>query len=169
MMTIQCTKKLATELDVPLSNEKPENFNPLYCWHAHLFSFNRRKCILVMNNETRYNFVMFGLLKADFKRFSDLIVKQLSDNLLADGIEQALVDNYLQNRGDVSYTPTSDRSIIGQINDMIMVAQYVMNGNIIDTGDPEIDQVNRMLNRFVMLKLPKLYSGETMHDALQNF
>lgn len=166
MITIQCTKKLAAQLDVPLANEKPEYSNPLYCWHAHLFSFNRRKCVLVMNNETRYNFVMFGLVKADFKRFGELIVKQISSNLLADGMEQALVDKYLQKYGEVSYTPTSDRSIIGQINEMIMVAQYEMEGNIIESGDPEIDQVNRMLNKFVFLKLPKLYSGETMHDAI---
>lgn len=167
MITIQCTKKLASELGVPLLIEKPKHSNPLYCWHAHLFSFSRRKCVLVMNNETRYNFVMFGLVKVDFKRFDDLIVKQISDNLLADGMEQVLVDKYLLNCGDVSYTPTSDRSIIGQINEMIMVAQYEMEGNIDEYGDPKIDQVNRFLNRFVILKLPKLYSGETMYDALQ--
>lgn len=168
MITVQCTKKLAAELGVALLNEKPKHSKPLFGWHAHLFSFNRRKCVLVMNNETRYNFVMFGLVKADFKRFGDLIVKHISDNLLADGMEQDLVDKYLQNCGDVSYTPTSDRSIIGQINEMIMVAQDEMEDYIDEFGDPGIDQVNRFLNRFLFLKLPKLYSGVTMHDALQN-
>ncbi|MBD2872556.1 hypothetical protein IDH41_28645 [Paenibacillus sp. IB182493] len=121
-----------------------------------------------MNNETRYNFVIFGLVKADCKRFGELIKKQISDNLLADGLKEAWIDKYLQYSENVSYTPTSDRSILSQINEMIVVAKYEMEGNIVETGDPEINQVNRMLNRYVFLKLPKLYSGETMYDALQN-
>lgn len=51
---------------------------------------------------------------------------------------------------------------------MVMVAKYVMESNMDQFDDPGIDQVNRMLNRYVFLKLPKLYSGETMQDALQN-
>ena len=47
------------------------------------------------------------------------------------------------------------------------VAQFEMEGNGIEFNDPQVDAVNRMLNRFVMLQLPK-YSGETMFDALQN-
>ncbi|MDU0331044.1 DUF6933 domain-containing protein [Paenibacillus barengoltzii] len=168
MITIQCTKKLAAEFDVSLFKEKPEHANPLYCWHAHLFAFHRRKCVLVMNNETRYNFVMFGLVKVDFKQFPNLFVKHISRNLLADGMEQALVDKYTQNCRDVSFASTSDRSIIGQINEMIMVAKYEMEGNLDEFGDPRNDQVNRMLNRYAFLKLPQLYSGETMHDVLQN-
>ena len=41
-----------------------------------------------------------------------------------------MVDKYTQNCRDVSYAPTSDRSIIGQINEMIMVAKYEMEGNM---------------------------------------
>jgi hypothetical protein len=51
---------------------------------------------------------------------------------------------------------------------MIMVAKFEMEGNISEYNDPEIEQVNRFLNRFVFLKLPKLYSGETMLELLQN-
>jgi hypothetical protein len=51
---------------------------------------------------------------------------------------------------------------------MIMMAKLEMEQNISESGDLEIDQVNRYLNRFVFLKLPKLYSGVTMRDTLQN-
>jgi hypothetical protein len=168
MITVQCTKKLATELKFPLSNEKSINSRPLFCWHAHLFLFNRRKCVLVMNNETRYNFILFGLKKDSFNRFNEIIIENISANLLADGMDKILIDKYLQDHRKIAYTPTSDRSILGQINEMIMVAQYEMEGNLNETNDPDIEQVNRFLNRFIMLKLPKLYAGVTMHEALQN-
>jgi hypothetical protein len=167
MITIQCTKKLAAELKVPVSNEKIHS-RLLFSWHAHLFLFNRRKCVLVMNNETRYNFVLYGLKKDDFKRFDELIIESMTENLIADGMEQSLVYKYLQDHRQVNYAPTSDRSILGQINEMIMIAQYEMGGNVSENNDPDIEQVNRFLNRFVFFKLPKLYSGETMHEALQN-
>jgi hypothetical protein len=167
MLTIQCTKKLQAELKVPLPSGKPINYQSLLCWHSHLFLFNRRKCVLAMNNETRYNFVIFGLKKDSFNRFDEIIFENISANLLADGMDKALIDTYLQDHRQINYTPTSDRSIIGQINDMIMIAQYEMERNMNEVNDPDIEQVNRFLNRFVMLKLPKLYAGETMHDALQ--
>ena len=121
-----------------------------------------------MNNAARYNFVIYGLIRDDFKRFEELILEKIAENLLADGIEQSLVDKYLQPSREVICTPTSDRSILSQINEMIMVARYEMEGNISEANDPNIEQVNRFLNRFDFLKLPKLYSGETMYEALQN-
>lgn len=165
MLTIQCTKKLAAELDISLFREMSEHSKPLYCWHSHLFTFHRRKCVLVMNNETRYNFVLFGLVKADFKRYGDLIREHISRNLLDDGMEQYLIDRYLNFCNEVGYMATNNRSILSQMNEMIKIAQFEMQGNMDEFGDPHIEQVNRLLNKFVMLQLPK-FSGEMMRDAL---
>jgi len=79
-----------------------------------------------------------------------------------------LIDGYLKNYKQLIYTKTSDRSILGQINEMIFVAKDEIERNISEMGDPAIDQVNRLLNRFIILKLPKLYTIEAMHEALQD-
>jgi hypothetical protein len=50
-----------------------------------------------MNNETRYNFVIFGLKKEDFKRFDSMIVESIVENLLDDGVSPVLIDHYLKN------------------------------------------------------------------------
>jgi hypothetical protein len=150
-----------------LSEEKSKTSEALYCWHAHVFLFNRRKCVLVMNNETRYNFILYGLKKDDFKRFDELLVKNITENLRADGIDQEIIEHYLEGHGQIQYAPTSDRSIIGQINEMIMVTQYKLEAYKDDNIEPDLYKINRMLNRFIMLKLPLLYSGETMRVALQ--
>lgn len=166
MLIIQCTKKLSDELKADISKVKPRVTNPLYSWHAHLFLWNRRKCVLVMNNKTRYNFVLFGLKKNDFKRFDDIVVQAITENLSADGIGEGIIKKYIQNCTEVSYTATSDRSIISQINEMIMASEHRMREDKLDGIKTDIYELNRWLNRYIMMKLPKLYAGETMLEEL---
>jgi hypothetical protein len=166
VLTIQCTKKLADELKAGLSKVKPVDTDALYSWHAHLFLYNRRKCILVMNNKTRYNFILISLKKDDFKEFNNLIVKSIAENLAMDGVDKVVIEKYIENCTPVSYTATSDRGIISQINEMIMASESKMRQDKLDSIETDIYELNRWLNRYVMMKLPKLYSGETMLEEL---
>ncbi|WP_425517641.1 DUF6933 domain-containing protein [Paenibacillus oenotherae] len=78
--------------------------------------------------------------------FGELLVKHISENMLADQIDQALVDRYLDNAGEISYAPTSDRSIISQINEMVMDAKDIMEMNRAKTGDLGISKHSFYLN-----------------------
>lgn len=93
-------------MKVTVSDKERIVAEPLYRWHAHLFFCQRRKCVLVMNNVTRYNFVMYGLKKGDFNRFNQLVKEKIAENLLADGIAQTRIEKYLQNIGEATYTET---------------------------------------------------------------
>ncbi|WCK52336.1 hypothetical protein PP175_12775 [Aneurinibacillus sp. Ricciae_BoGa-3] len=126
MLTIQCTKKPSDELKAEVSKVKPIDTDPLYSWHAHLFLYNRRKCVLFMNNKTRYNFILVALKKDDFKEFNNLIVKSIVENLSMDGVDKVVIEKYIQNCTAVSYTVTSERGIISQINEMIMASKNKM-------------------------------------------
>lgn len=75
---------------------------------------------------------------------------------------------YINKCGQVSYTSTNDRSIISQINEMIRVSKYKMEADKVNGIETDIYKLNRFLNGFIMLKLPELYSGETMRSALQS-
>lgn len=120
-----------------------------------------------MNNETRYNFVMYGLKREDFKRFDKLVIENIAENFIADGFDQALIDQYLHGMGEVSYAKTSNKSILSQMNDVIMFAKYDMEKNLAETGELGLVEINRFYNRYIFTKLPKFYSVETMQDALQ--
>ncbi|WP_412679230.1 DUF6933 domain-containing protein [Brevibacillus formosus] len=167
-MTFQCTKKLIAELKVTVSDKEKIVSEPLYRWHAHLFVYQRRKCVLVMNNVTRYNFVMHGLKREDFNRFDQLVKEKIAENLLAEGVTQTLIEKYLQNVGEATYTETSDRSILSQMNDMIWIAQDDMDRNMRESNELGIDQVNRFLNDYIMTKLPQLFPRQAMLEALEN-
>lgn len=166
MLTIQCTKKLADELKINVVKVKPLVLNPLYAWHAHLFFIQRHKCVLVMNNHTRYNFLMYGLKKADFNNFDNIVIDAIRENLLFDGNDESIVEKYMQGCGQVIYTATSDRSVVGQINEMRFAIEYHFEDDRVDGKETDISELNRWLNKFIMSKLSLGYSGETMKLAL---
>lgn len=140
---------------------------PFYSWHAHLFVYQRRKCVLVMNNVTRYNFIMVGLKKAEFNRFHLLMKEKIAENLIAEGFAQSLVEKYMEKIGEPTYTQTSDRSLIGQMNEMIWFAEMKMDHIEREIDDVEIDRVNRFLNDCVMTKLPQAFPRVAMREALE--
>lgn len=49
---------------------------------------------------------------------------------------------------------------------MRMFIEVVFKDNKANGVKTDINKLNRSLNKFVMLRLPKLYSGETMKDEL---
>lgn len=166
MLAIQCTKKLKDELKIYIPKEISVTLDLFYSWHSHLFMLNRRKCVIVMNNLTTYNFIMMGLRKDNFKAYDQTVVAAIKENLLAEGASKEQVDKYMKNCDLAAYLPTSDRSIISQMNEMIRVVEHWNSMNKYEGVEANIDEINRKLNRFVMLKLPKSYSGKTMLEEL---
>jgi hypothetical protein len=95
MIAIHTTKKLYAKLPTVASMKQCEieeseantldsadpasrlgNDNPLSGWHANLLILQRRNCILLVHDATRFPLFMKGLVKADFAHF---------DRLFADG------------------------------------------------------------------------------------
>jgi hypothetical protein len=68
----------------------------------------------------------------------------------------------MQNCHSAIYLPTSDRSIISQMNEMIRVIEYWNSMDKYEGVETDIQEINRRLSRYVMLKLLKSYSRETM-------
>ncbi|WP_412176701.1 DUF6933 domain-containing protein [Bacillus sp. T3] len=51
-MIIHCTKKLLDQLQVkPVSDVENED---IYSWHANLLMINRKKIVVLVNNQNRY-------------------------------------------------------------------------------------------------------------------
>jgi hypothetical protein len=167
MIAIQCTKKLINELKINISKDDFLPIAPLYSWHSHLFLCNRKKCVIVMNNLTRFNFIVTGLKKADFVKYDQIVTNAIEENLFAEGASKDRIDKYMRHCSPAIYRTTSERSIISQMNEMIMFAEHCMSLDKYDGIETNIQKLNRELNRFVMSKLPKCYSGERMLEELE--
>lgn len=116
-MIIGCTKKLADAMKIKLSDNIPITHTPFYEWHANLFTFDRRKGVILMNNKTRYCIILYGLKAEHFKKFDVIVLNAIKETFLAEGLPVSKVDAYITQCGDVACTKTYDRSILSQINE----------------------------------------------------
>ncbi|XUX04628.1 hypothetical protein QM454_08935 [Sporosarcina sp. UB5] len=56
-MRIHSTKKLLDQIPFDLAVGVGEEGNPLFSWHAHLIVIDRRKAVVLMNDQSRYAIV----------------------------------------------------------------------------------------------------------------
>ena len=92
-MLIQCTKKLLDALKV--KPENPPEEEALFCWHAHLVIMDRRKTVVLMNDQNRYIVVLHGLKAKDCKEFHKLVVQGIRQAFREEGIKEEVIDRYL--------------------------------------------------------------------------
>lgn len=153
-MVIGITKKLDDKLKIGINSVPDILPNAIYCWHAHLFIWNRRNCVLFMNNKTRYCILLYGIKQGDKKNLQDLFLTQLSINMQNDGITIDRIDRYIEGCGDIYMTKTTDRSIIGSINDAILLLGYTI-ADYYNNGFFDQNGVNSEINDYVMGPLAK--------------
>lgn len=119
-MFIECTKKCSDAMKIKTNDIVPIKREPFYEWHAHLFMFERRKAIILMNNQTRYCIILYGLKAEHFRKFDSIVLAAIHETFLAEGFSENQVDTYIANCGEVIYTKTHDRSIISQITEFLI-------------------------------------------------
>jgi len=114
-MILHCSQKLAAKLpDVsPMSLDET---SPLGSWHGHLFSMDRRQCVMFCHDATRYVLFLPGLRKADFAElgsawFRPLYLATLAMFVCPDTqikkVERAL--------GPMRFDMATDRSVQGSL------------------------------------------------------
>jgi hypothetical protein len=116
-MLIECTKKLGDYLKITLEDITPIEREPFYEWHANLFMFDRRKGVILMNNQTRYCIILYGLKGEHIKRFNEIVLTSIEETFIAEGFPIDKVNRYIEHCGEVVTAKTHDRSILGQINE----------------------------------------------------
>ena len=116
-MLIECTKKLSEVMKINLAPYDESKADPFYEWHANVFMLFRRKGVLLMNNKTRYSIVLYGLKMEHFKKFDDIVLDAIEETFLIEGLAKEAVEAYIEDCGQVQYTKTHDRRVLGQMND----------------------------------------------------
>ncbi len=148
-MIIECTKKLADAMKIKLKSYDTTNADPFFEWHANLFMFVRRKGVLLMNNKTRYCIVLYGVRMEHFKRFDKVVIDSIRGTFLAEGFGEDLVDKYIAKCGNIDYTKTHDRSVLGQMQDVDIsiswkLEEYLPSENI------NLIELNKWVNNTLM-------------------
>ena len=127
MPTLFCTAKLSKLFGVRVRYDSVSMDN----WNGHLFSLEKRKCIVVVHKETFYSVVLFDVLKGDLGNFDQMFLdnylEQLkNDGLLTDAIQRKALKEFP--KWNISVTD-DDKSAIGYINDCIKRLTWPFGGD----------------------------------------
>ncbi|MCE5172662.1 hypothetical protein LQV63_25665 [Paenibacillus profundus] len=163
MITISCTKKLF-ELSSFVEEQDTETDDEFFKWHANVFRMAKKNNLIIMNNKTRYCFVLFGIKKEHFKNFKQLFVKSLIDNLQAEGIPDSKINEYVDKANKMKFTKTYDRSVLGSMTDMVKMTEFLIE-DYLPMQEMNILDLNKKNNHSPIVKL-KNFPDRLMKEAL---
>lgn len=164
MITISCTKKLF-ELSSFVEEQVNETSDEFYNWHANVFRMAKKNNLIIMNNKTRYCFILFGVKKEHFKKnFNQLFINSLVENLRAEGISESLIDKYISKADKINFTKTYDRSVLGSMNDMVKMTEFLIE-DYLPIHEMNIIDLNKENNDTPIVKLKK-FPNSFMKEAL---
>jgi hypothetical protein len=81
MPILRCTSKLLKEIDDSPTVDAVPSSSPLGDWYGHLFTVERRKCIIFINEPTLFVCIACNLLKADYRSIKPFFAKLLMQTL----------------------------------------------------------------------------------------
>jgi hypothetical protein len=125
-MTIYCSKKLETFLGQIIPIIQPTESSYLGDWNGHLFTIDRKKSLIFMNNKTCYSLVMTNVLKKDMKDlgqvFKERLIRQLAHDLNINERQEIKIRKEL---ADIVLSKSNnDKKIIGTINHHVDSLKY---------------------------------------------
>ncbi len=168
MQLIHCTQKLLKELgQKPVANIEPIK-SILGSWHANFFLIERRKCVLVTNDNTFYTLFIPYLKKQDFQHFNIVFGQSLFKNLLHENFTQRQIEVVLEENRKIIFARTNNRSILGSMNDQKVQLEYRIyyQGGLENTA---IYDLNKELNRNLLKAIDYQYPIELLKERLKAF
>ncbi|MDS0525917.1 plasmid pRiA4b ORF-3 family protein [Clostridium sp. SHJSY1] len=113
-MNICCTKKLQDEMEIKIKEYNEEN--DIFSWSVNLIKLKRKKAVVVVNDSSRFGFILFGLKAKDFKKIDELIVEGIKRCLKDENIKEELIENYINDAGKVTYSKTKGPKYVSRLN-----------------------------------------------------
>jgi hypothetical protein len=113
-MIVHCTQKLSAKLTEVSATPLAET-SPLGSWHAHLYNYGRRQCVMFCHDESRYVLFLPGLVKSHFTDLGRLHRELFRASLVAQGVNEMLLARVALALGPVQFDLNTDRSVLGSM------------------------------------------------------
>ena len=150
---LRCTRKLLTEMEARVASAaEPAHAARLGDWYAHLLRIERKKCVIFTCERTLLTFLAVGLDRDAIRGFAVLFQEGLRRLLESEGFEPGDVDRVLDEYQELAVAPTTDRSVLGSLNDLArMAAAHIERDGGLRGCD--LGAINHQLNRTPMGRL----------------
>ncbi len=153
-MTIYCSNKLEKFLG-QISTKFQESIDSDFGdWNGHLFTIDRKKCLIFLNNRTCYSVLLTNVYKKDLKNFTQLFKERLIQQLDHDlGISESQEVKIRQELGDIFVSKSNnDKKIIGTINHIVENLKFSRYENAVEYWD-EVEVTGHINDSLVGTKI----------------
>ncbi|MDQ3564911.1 MAG: hypothetical protein M3436_12465 [Pseudomonadota bacterium] len=160
-LLIHCTQKLLAEIPDRFIDPSASGAS----WHANLLRFDRRKCVLFTHDESLYSVFVPGLRKPEFEQLDEVFGQRLFKALVWDEFAQTQIERMLEACRVVRFTRSSNRSVLGSMNDMrFQIGAHMQ----CDGGLASVDlaQLHHALNRTPFSAIDYGYPVERLQEHL---
>jgi len=141
--------------------------NPLFSWHANIVRVNRRKTVVLVNDASRYNVILYGLKAKDFKNIENITLSGIGEILLSDGVNTEIIDKYLEEAGQVVFSKTQNRTLVARLNKGCEAADIFYDCYFEDSISQSL--VSQKANKFIFVDCSNGYKhpNEIFYEQLQ--
>lgn len=163
-MIIRCTQKLLSELKAHPEPSEPVTESFMDC-HATLFLIQRHKCVMISNDLTLFTVFIPFLRKPEFKFFDRVVGEYFFKNLLHENFSQVQIEAVLSEFKNVSFQKTSNRRVIGSMNDLRRAVEY----RVYEAGSLDrinLYELNEQLNRTYLGAINRKYPIKVLREKL---
>jgi tetratricopeptide (TPR) repeat protein len=128
MMIIRLTQKLAKKIKVAPTDAAPRTENPFSDWTANLFTVGRTQYIILTHSASLYSVVFPGRGINASDKFIEQALSALGEQMANAGYGEIFEKRIAPLAGDVGFSKTGDRSVLGSMNDLIQQMKYRLEG-----------------------------------------
>ncbi|OAI18310.1 hypothetical protein A1507_09705 [Methylomonas koyamae] len=150
MLVLRCTKKLQTALklkktDLVDANVETSNF---CSWYLNLIEIDGRRCLLVANDQTLFNFLIVDVPQLEAIQLIQLFKSFLHCVLADEGFEQTFIQNLMNDFTEVRFANTNSRRVLGSLNELAFF--YLCHLDEEGVHSPKLPEIIKKMNRVVM-------------------
>jgi hypothetical protein len=157
MRYLRCTKKLLQEMDARPDSRSPGQDGILGDWYANLLIIERKKCLLFVNEKTRFCFLMPDLKRVHIKNLEVVFCHGLFGALLSEGYQAPRIEHILSEYDTLGYGKAPDRAVLGSMTEYAKTYHYwiASEGGLANCN---LKAINKHMNRMLMgIGKPKTY------------
>lgn len=138
-MQLSATRKLFDKLPVDAKGQfaptprsqwlyeaPPLEHNPLGGWQGNLVTLQRRNCVMLLHEATRFPLFLPALAKPDFVEFNDRFVDALMNTLLKSGAKDLHMDAAHRYLRPLQVVAQCNRSAQGTLNQIKLDLEHVV-------------------------------------------
>lgn len=161
-MIVSCT----SELQLKMGNypKKINDENKLFNWHADIRSVGRKKIIVMVNDLSKYNVLLYGIKDMDFMQIKKIMLNAIEYVMKSDNIDKNLVDKYINKSGEIVFSDLGNIDMARDLEKACLAAELF--SDLYEDGMIPQQLASRNLNGFMLIEKGEEY--KTPYEIFSN-